>query len=100
MKISSRTARMATAAALLGIFVIGGGVSATNASNGGKIAVTTKPPKITVNTMRTKNGALPTTVAPNRSTSTSRPPVSTLKPRVKNGVPKPTSSVKPKGSGK
>lgn len=94
MKISSRTARLATATALVGIFVVGGGVSAIDASTGPKPSgksITTSLP--TVNTLRTKNGALPTTLPPKLGKGTT-----TSMPRVKNGVPKSSNSVKPKGS--
>lgn len=75
MKISSRTARVATATFLVGAFVLGGAVSSTSArgvskptapssvaprtKNGALPTVTTLKPKL-----RTKNGALPTTVPP------------------------------------
>lgn len=83
---------MATAVALVGFFVIGGGVSSIDASSDLQGVVTTKKP--TLSTLRTKNAALPTTVAP----AAKKPAVTTVKPRVKNGVPKPSSSLKPKGS--
>ena len=101
MKISSRTARIATATFLVGAFVLGGAVSSTSARGVSKPTApssaaprtkngalpTTLPPKLP----RTKNGALTTTVAPKKSTTTSMP-------RIKNGKPKPSPSVAPKGS--
>lgn len=95
MKISSRTGRITTAVALVGVFVVGGGVSSTSASTGRKVSVTSKPPALTVNTLRTKNAALPTTVAPAKKATTT-----TVKPRVKNGVPKGSTAQPQKGSGK
>ena len=107
MKISSRTARIATVATLIGVFAIGGGVSSINAS-AASVKVTTLPPKLPA---RTKNGALPTTLPPKlgRTKNGALPPVTTLMPkigrattttgpRVKNGKPKPPPSVAPKGS--
>ena len=108
MKISSRTARIATVATLVGVFAIGGGVSSINAS-AASVKVTTLPPKLPA---RTKNGALPTTLPPKlpaRTKNGALPPVTTLMPkigrattttgpRVKNGKPKPPPSVAPKGS--
>ena len=91
MKISSRTARIATVATLVGVFAIGGGVSSINAS-AASVKVTTLPPKLPA---RTKNGALPpvTTLMPKIGRATT-----TTGPRVKNGKPKPPPSVAPKGS--
>ncbi len=73
MKISSRTARIATAALLVGVFALGSGASPIQAGTTTKAPskVTTIPPKLP----RTKNGALP--------------PVTTVKPklpRTKNGA--------------
>lgn len=95
MKISSRIARLATSVAVVGIFVVGGGVSSISARAVRKVSVTTKPP--TLNTLRTKNGALPpvTTQMPKLG----KGPTTTA-PRVKNGVPKSSPSMAPKGSGK
>jgi hypothetical protein len=102
MKISSRTARIATAAFLVGAFVLGGGVSSTSArrvskpsaptsvaprtKNGALPPVTTLMPKLP----RTKNGAITTTVAPKKSTTTSMP-------RIRNGKPK-SSTIPPKSN--
>jgi hypothetical protein len=84
MKISSRTARIATATFLVGAFVLGGGVSSTSARR------VSKPSAPSSVAPRTKNGALPTTLPPKL-------------PRAKNGAlpqkPKsPPSSASPKGS--
>jgi hypothetical protein len=89
MTISSRTARIATASLLVGAFAVGSGASPIQAGTTTKAPskVTTIPPKLP----RTKNGALTTTVAPKKSTTTSMP-------RIKNGKPKSVTSAAPKGS--